>query len=733
MKKYYLLLLLFIHYGIYAQTQDLNLSFEEIYGKTPAGWSLSGKDDYDASVDHTISKDGKNSAVIAYYGNSPNFKAWTYSIPAKYQGKKIKLTGYIKTENVTDGYAGLWLRIDPRVAFNNMQDRGVTGTTDWEKHTITLDLKPDKAQKIVFGGLLVGKGKMWIDDLQVTIDGKPIHEAPLKELSKAEKDREFDKGSNIKFPELNDEVISNLDLLGKIWGFLKYYHPEISKGDYNWDYELFRILPGFLNVSDNKERDRVLLEWIEKYGTVEVCSRCKTTANDAFLKPDLDWINKSTLSPELKNKLHYIRQNRHQGAHYYIGGAGKVGNPEFKHENPYSEMPYPDEGFRLLALYRYWNMIQYYFPYKHLIAKNWNNTLKEYIPRFIHAEDELEYELTALQVIGDIQDTHANIRQGDNAIQDWKGAFYAPVQVKFIENKLVVIDYYDDRMKTVAGLEKGDIITKINGKPVENLVEEKKPYYPASNYPTQLRNIARDILRSKKDTLRINYIRNKEELSKTLQLYNRDTLHMEYWYARGKSDKSYKLLDGNIGYITLKSITDKDINDIKKQFKEVKGIIVDIRNYPNTFVPFSLGSFFTSQFSPFVKFTKANFDNPGEFTFTSPLKIPPKGKNFQGKVVVLVNEDSQSQSEYTAMAFRAGDNVTIVGSTTAGADGNISDIHLPGGLVTCISGIGVYYPDGTETQQVGIVPDIEVLPTIKGVKEGRDEVLEKAIEIINKD
>jgi C-terminal processing protease CtpA/Prc len=108
------------------------------------------------------------------------------------------------------------------------------------------------------------------------------------------------------------------------------------------------------------------------------------------------------------------------------------------------------------------------------------------------------------------------------------------------------------------------------------------------------------------------------------------------------------------------------------------------------------------------------------------------GETYQGKLVVIVNEVTQSQAEYTAMAFRAGPNTTIVGSTTAGADGNISRIQLPGGLLTMISGIGIYYPDGTETQRVGIVPDIKVEPTIEGIKNGKDEVLEKAIEVINK-
>ena len=145
-----------------------------------------------------------------------------------------------------------------------------------------------------------------------------------------------------------------------------------------------------------------------------------------------------------------------------------------------------------------------------------------------------------------------------------------------------------------------------------------------------------------------------------------------------------------------------------------------------------MGSYFVSQSTPFVKFSIGNINNPGEFTFTPALEIPKTDETYRGKLVVIVNELSQSQAEYTAMAFRAGANTTIIGSTTAGADGNVSTIMLPGGLLTMISGIGIYYPDGTKTQRIGIVPDIKVEPTINGIKQGRDEVLEKAIEVIEK-
>ena len=77
---------------------------------------------------------------------------------------------------------------------------------------------------------------------------------------------------------------------------------------------------------------------------------------------------------------------------------------------------------------------------------------------------------------------------------------------------------------------------------------------------------------------------------------------------------------------------------------------------------------------------------------------------------------------------------TVIGSTTAGADGNVSAIPLPGGLNSMISGIGVFYPDKKPTQRIGIIPNVEVKPTIAGIRAGRDEVLETAIrEIVGKD
>ncbi len=735
MKKILIALLTIISFNCQAQkTEKYNLGFENQSEEKALsdGWFKWGN--YELTID-TLAYSGEKSGKINSDPTGSSFGWIAYKILANYTGKKIKLEGYMKIKNVENGYAGLLLRVDGNgssLAFDNMQNQKIVGTKDWQKYSITLDYY-EEAETIYIAGMLSGKGEAWFDDFTLSIDGKNIQtlKEDVKELSKAQLDKEFDNGSLIELSNLTSENIDNLEFLGRVWGFLKYHHPEIAKGNYNWDYELFRFLPRYVMAENNNERDKLIIDWVNSFGQIKECTKCQPTDKNAFLKPDLEWIDNQ--NEDLKNKLLNVYNNRSQGNHYYIVMAANVGNPKFRNENPYSNMSYPDDGFRLLSLYRYWNMINYFFPYKHLMDEDWNKKLKEYIPLFINAKDELEYELAAIQIIGNIQDTHANLSGGADKIDEWKGINYPPIHVRFIENQLVVTDYYNEELRNEVGLNIGDVIIKINGKSIDKIVQEKSKYYPASNIPTRLRNISVDLLRSNLNKIDIEFLSDDYKVqTKSLKLYPKDSLEIYRWY-RKSDENSFKMLDNNIGYVTLQTIKQEDIPKIKNDFKDTKGIIIDIRKYPSANVYFSLGSYFVGSSTPFVKFTNGNVDNPGEFTFTSNLEIPSQGKTYKGKLVVLVNELTQSSAEYHSMAFRAGNNTTIIGSTTAGADGNVSTIMLPGGLRTKISGIGVNYPNGEETQRIGIVPDIEVKPTIEGLRIGKDELLDKAIEVILKE
>lgn len=624
------------------------------------------------------------------------------------------------------------MRIDPQIAFDNMQNRGIKGTTDWKQYEVELNMQPEKTSQIYIGGLMAGTGKMWLDDFKVTIDGKNISNAVVfeRKIYNAEKDTIFNSGSNITQLSLDKTSIENMRVLGLVWGFVKYYHPNIAKGDFNWDYELFRILPKIAFVKNIADRDNVLKKWIESLGPFQINSKEPSTTDSVKIWPDLDWLTSSGFSKELSALLQNIKSAKRTGEHYYIGLTPGVANPVFKNENPYDGMKYPDAGYRLLSLYRYWNMIQYFFPYKNLIGEDWKKVLPEFIPVFVNATNEREYALAALKLIARVHDTHANLWGGRAAISDIFGERFAIPVVVIAEGKAVVKDFYNDSLATESGLKRGDIITKVKGKTVDDIIKNSLVITAASNYPTQLRDIARNLLTTNDTMLQIEYERAGTKKQALLKTYKRGEIKMSDMFLTG--DTSFKMLEGNIAYINNGSVKKNDLPEIWKQASKSKGLIIDNRNYPSDFVIYDLSSYLMPRAIPFVKFSKGNIETPGLFTYKYSLNAGVNNKEeYKNKIVVLVNEISQSSSEFHAMAYRAHPNAIVMGSTTAGADGNVSPIHLPGGLRTMISGIGVYYPDGRETQRVGIVPDIEVKPTVAGIKDGKDEVLQKAIDYIN--
>lgn len=692
-------------------------------------------------IDSTVKHSGRYAMAVNWNKDLGPWTSLTYVIDKRARGKKIKLTGYLKTENVTGNGAGLWIRLDGvnrynRVkGFDNMRDRAVQGTTDWKQYTIELDYDGSEVKQIVVGGLIVGEGKMWVDDLQVTVDGIDIAQAlpPVK----TGQDSIAALGSGVSSIPLSDEKIKELTNLGMLWGFIKYYHNGPAAGKYNMDVELFQLLPKVINAPTTAVAYVAMEQWVDHFGPQPACKKCKPLVKDEDTKlmPDFgNLFDKDNLPKSLATKLEFIKNNRvERKSLYYNNPAQFVGNPQFEHEEAYDATPYPDAGTRLLSLYRYWNMIQYFFPDKHLIGEDWNKVLGEFIPLFVNDTNALDYQLTCLKLIARIHDTHANIWGGADTLDKVRGAYYMPMQVKFIENKLVVTDYYIDTLAIKDKLKPGDVIERIDGVPVADLVQQYLPYIAASNYETQLRNLALargSLMRSTKPSSELTVRRNDQTFTITINRVAAAPVFNAIDHD-GHHTEGYKLWNKNVGYIYPGKLKDGDIKEIKELFANTKGIIIDMRCYPTAWMPFVYPDWFNAEHKQFVTFTRCDVTYPGRFIYEKGIPVGKKrSDNYKGKVVILVNSQTQSSAEYQAMALSTAPGAMVIGSTTAGADGNVSEIVLPGGIKTMISGIGILYPDGTETQRKGLKIDKEVKPTIKGIQEGRDEVMEAALMII---
>jgi C-terminal processing protease CtpA/Prc len=331
-----------------------------------------------------------------------------------------------------------------------------------------------------------------------------------------------------------------------------------------------------------------------------------------------------------------------------------------------------------------------------------------------------------MALIARVNDTHANLWSSLD-VRPPVGACRIPVVARFIQDKAVVVEYSAGASGSATGLQIGDAIEAIDGVAVPALVERWSPYYAASNQSTRLRDIAQSMTRGACGPAAVRVTRPAGTVDVNTQRTATPAAPGGGRRTNDRAGETFQKLSPEVGYLKLSSVQSAQAAKYIESAAGTKGLIIDIRNYPSDFVVFALGAHLVDRPTPFARFTRGDPANPGAFHWTPPISLEPGLPRYGGKILILVDEVSLSQSEYTAMAFRSAPNATVVGSTTAGADGNVSRIPLPGGLESRISGIGVFYPDKKPTQRVGIIPDIVARPTIDGIRNGRDEVVEAAL------
>jgi C-terminal processing protease CtpA/Prc len=709
------------------------LSFEWGDSKgVPAGWYV-----WRAPLvrDTVIFHAGSAAARIDRNPSSiPEFSAFSRRLDADFAGDTLEIRGWLRTQNV-EGYAGLWLREDGgkggvAVEFDNMEDRKLQGTTAWSEYRVSLPLD-SKARTIVFGGLLAGTGTVWLDEIQLLVDGRPVAEAPriVRKPPPAETDHEFDGGSRVSAADLAAAHVENLALLGRVWGFLKYHHRDVAQGKRNWDYELFRVIPSVAKAKSRGQAEAAIVRWIDRVGMPPECRSCAQAPRSPVLEPPIAWIHDTKLlGKELSARLVRVHRDRPaEPDQYYVAFEGAK-NPDFSNEASYKENPYPDAGYRLLALYRFWNVIAYWFPYRDVMNEDWNAVLAEFIPRVIAAKDPDDYRLAMIDLVSRVHDTHANVWDAIDS-RPPRGECWIPAPIRIVGDRFAVPPRPDSLQGAAASFRAGDVILAIDGMPVDSLVRAWAPHYGASNDAAQRRDIGRWLVRGPCGACRVTLDRGRgpEEIAAV-----RDSARFLKTRPGGLTHDlpgpTFRKLADDVAYLKLSSVVADSAASYVRRAAGTRCLVIDIRNYPSQFVVFALGQHLVDRPTPFAKFTRGDGANPGAFVWTDSVIIEPAAPHYSGKVVILVDEVTQSSAEYTSMAFRSVPGSLVVGSTTAGADGNVSTVPLPGGINGRISGIGVFYPDGRPTQRVGIVPDLVVHPTVEGIRAGRDEVLEAALE-----
>ena len=531
------------------------------------------------------------------------------------------------------------------------------------------------------------------------------------------------------YPTLNDSENEELVKICKVWGFLKYYHPALANDKLDWDQELISILNHPSISFTNQNINHLLEDLTDKLGKIHENNLNFSYRREQInLFPDNSWIHDTILLGEsLSKKLLQIESAKRKKGSYYFQYIPKEGLAIPTNEKPYQDISL-DKEHVLLSLFRFWNIIQYYYPYKEAIGEHWDNVLYRYISDFINIKTNKDYILTLMRLTSEVNDAHISVKDQDSVF----GINTIPLIISVIENKYLVTGYYKKELYDNCQINIGDEILEIDEKPISDVIYELLPYCSGVNKPTKYRIACDKLVLTNKDDISLTINNSQGRIEKRIKTIPSCEINSK---ARFQEEKEPVIIKDSIAYIYIGSLTNEILErDISKILKSV-GIILDLRGYPIDDAVGNLLDYFLPKER--VKFYQASIPDvlfPGVFNYEkdnpSFYISSERKESYAGGIIILVDERTQSTSEFYTMMASIIPKVVIIGSQTAGSDGPAVPLVLPKNVFVKYTGAGIYYPDFSETQRVGIKRTEDVFRTIEGVRSGIDPLIKRAVDII---
>lgn len=683
----------------------------------PSGWV--GAPSETVRADESVVHGGRASGRIERTSvSSDEFSRLGCSVPVTFSGSQLELRGFLKTSDVI-GFAALVLRQEERsslVSIASMERKQpVTGTTAWQEYSLRVPLDPS-ADHLMIYVVLHGRGTVWADDLRLFIDGKQImNQSKPKRLS----DREFDNGSSIQLQDLTPLQVENLATLCQVWGFLKYYHPDVASGQFQWDYELLRAIREVIKAGSREEAHQILVAWINGLGTLTPCDPCAgIDSHNLRLSPALDLMyDRTLLGPILSRRLQQVYDARALHPSQFYVAADLSGRLSFREERDYPTITFPDAGFQILALFRFWNIVKYWSAYRNF-DPGWGQVLADFIPRVALARDSASFRVALAEVVAHVRDSNARVWNAFESIPP-TGECRVPAGLRFTEDGLVVTaDIHTTRFASV--LNGGDVVLAIDGRSVPELGETLRKTYGASNETAQQRLIAANITRGacgSSANLKVLTARGTRDLQVSrMPLEPSGTIGVP-------QTSSFRMVTSNVAYVNLSTLAASDVDAFFAALANVHGLIIDARGASASDAALKLAQHLIDRPSEYGYISTADLSHPGVFRWSGAGQLLPIGPKYNGKVLVLIDETTEGPTEYATMALRRREGVKLVGLPTAGKPGPMIQIILPGGVLTSISDIAVFDSVSPGLRQEGLAPDIPVRLNLEELRANNDQML----------
>ena len=346
-------------------------------------------------------------------------------------------------------------------------------------------------------------------------------------------------------------------------------------------------------------------------------------------------------------------------------------------------------------------------------------------------------DLTIAEMLTHVADSHASVES--KALSEYFGVAPVGLRLRLIEKQPVITQVLDPEA-VKAGVRTGDIVKKVDGETILDRFKREAQYVAASTPQALGAALMTRILNGPEGSMAMltieDAIGNRKDVSVTRSTSFRSGL------AAQRDGETMKLLPGNIGYADLEHLKASDVDSMFEKFRSTKAIVFDARG-PSGDAAAGLATRLTHERdAPVAVFTGPLTMNPdvpqsGITTHTSSYffvqTIPNSSEwKYNNKTVLLIDERTIDQAEHTGLFLEAANKTAFIGSSSAGADGDVNEFVVPGGVTIRFSARDVRNANGGKLQRLGLQPSVSVSPTIKGVRDGRDEVLEKALEYLAK-
>lgn len=528
----------------------------------------------------------------------------------------------------------------------------------------------------------------------------------------------------------------------RIWGLLKYQHPEVSKGSFDFNQEFINEFDRIQSIKTQETLNAEFLSWIRKFDLRK--SKFKTEPNrlnnkNIFSKnADFNWIESSNFSSELIQALNQIKSNTAIGNYYAsINSLNKM--IEFKNEKGYNNFDPTKKSHRILFLSSFWNAMRYWNVNIYLTDRPWTEVLTEMIPEF-NENDSLKFEAAKEKLFSKLNDSHSNYES--SYLLNKKLNHYAYFGGRIINDSIVITGIYNKDFAQKNGINLGDVVYSIDGKTLKEYYNGKFSQAISASNHNYLRSRIENyfLLANDNDSIQIGLlIKNGSFQNKHIKLY-KSARYPDNLYLRMNSQKNenwYKIKE-NIGYLNLSVIDKSELKIAFKELEKTEGIIIDLRNYPRNISTSDITEYLYPEKKVFIKVLGPTLPSYGEYDIKAPLRIisnpfssGSSNKNYyKGKIVLLADRKTGSNAEFIAMSIQQAPNCTTVGEQTFGAVMNRIPITLTDKTTIDFTGMGAFYPNDKNVQRNGLKIDYPIKES--AMNYNPDLYLEEAIKIIQK-